>query len=86
MIGIFKHSNIWRMFPMPEVVIGKCLLPKLLKESYMTPSDLSDKTGISIHQLSKYINNKSHMSLQTALIISWALKCDVADLYNWKVK
>jgi DNA-binding Xre family transcriptional regulator len=71
---------------MPTLFIGKCLLPNMLKKRHLTSTELSDKTGISIYQLSKYINNKSTMSLQTALLICWALNCDVCELYEWKVK
>lgn len=52
----------------------------------MSSTDLSDKTGISIYQLSKYINNKSTMSLPTAMLIAWALNCHIDELYDWKVK
>jgi putative transcriptional regulator len=71
---------------MKQVIIGKCLLSNLLRQKHMTSTDLSLITGISIYQLSKYINNKSTMSLQTALLIAWAMKCKVVDLYDWKVK
>jgi transcriptional regulator with XRE-family HTH domain len=71
---------------MSKVLVGKCLLHKLLKRSYMTQTDLSVKTGISISQLSAYINNKQTMSLPTALLIAWALDCNVKELYDWKVK
>jgi transcriptional regulator with XRE-family HTH domain len=71
---------------MPSVTIGKCLLPILLKRKRMSSTDLSDKTGIKIQQLSRYINNESTMSLPTALLISWALNVDVCELYDWKVE
>lgn len=67
------------------LVVGKCLLPDLLKHSRITQTDLSDKTGISVSQLSMYINNKRMMSLQTAMLISWALKCHIDGLYEYKV-
>ena len=70
---------------MAKDIIGKCLLSNLLAASKMTPTDLSVKTGISIYQLSKYIHNKSDMSLSTARIISKALKCKIDDLYQWKI-
>lgn len=71
---------------MKTIIVGKCLLSNLLKHKRMTSTDLSDRTGISIHQLSKYINNKSTMSLPTAILIAWALKCHVEDLYDYKVQ
>lgn len=71
---------------MAKVFIGKCLLSDLLERSHMSPTDLSDKTGISINQLSTYINNKRTMSLPTAMLIAWALKCYVDDLYDYRVK
>jgi plasmid maintenance system antidote protein VapI len=70
---------------MPQVIIGKCLLQKLLNQKRMTPTDLSDITGISIHQLSAYINNKRNMSLPTAILIAWALKVTIMELYDWKI-
>lgn len=66
-------------------VVGKCLLSTLLARSRLTPTDLSDKTGISVYQLSAYIHNKRTMSLSTARIISNALKCSIDDLYQWKI-
>jgi DNA-binding Xre family transcriptional regulator len=71
---------------MSKVIFGKCLLPDLLKHKRMTSTDLSDKTGIKIQQLSRYINNESTMSLPTALLIAWHLKVDVSDLYDYRVK
>lgn len=66
-------------------VVGKCLLSNLLEKSRLTPTELSDKTGISVYQLSAYIHNKRTMSLSTAKIIAKALKCRIDDLYQWKV-
>jgi plasmid maintenance system antidote protein VapI len=71
---------------MTKVIIGKCLLPQLLRQSHMTPMDLSVKTGISIHQLSAYINNKRKMSLGTAIIVAMTLKTTVDRLYEWEIK
>jgi plasmid maintenance system antidote protein VapI len=71
---------------MPKVVVGICLLPHLLRKSHMTSTDLSLKTGISIHQLSSYINNKRIMSIPTAMLIAWALNTSIDCLYEWKVK
>lgn len=68
-----------------QVIIGKCLLHDLLKSRHMTPTELAEKTGISINQLSRYLNNKSKMSLQTAMLISWVLKCHIDELYEYKV-
>jgi plasmid maintenance system antidote protein VapI len=71
---------------MPNVVIGKCLLSQLLRQSRMTSTDLSLKTGISIHQLSSYINNKRMMSLPTAMLIAWALNTSIDCLYEWRIQ
>lgn len=71
--------------PMSYELIGKCLLPQILDKKRMTPTELSDKTGISINQLSAYINNKRAMSLQTARIVATALNCYIDDLYEWYI-
>jgi putative transcriptional regulator len=71
---------------MKEVVIGKCLLPTLLKQSHKSPIELSELTGISIQQLSKYINNKTVMSLPTSMVIADVLKCHIDELYDYRVK
>lgn len=69
---------------MNKDVIGKCLLSNILHKKHMSPTDLSMITGISIYQLSTYINDKRDMTLGTARIISKALNCYIDDLYEWK--
>lgn len=71
---------------MSKVMVGKCLLPNLLKRSHMTQTDLAVITGMQVSQISMYINHKRMMSLPTAMLISWALKCHIEELYEWKVK
>jgi transcriptional regulator with XRE-family HTH domain len=68
---------------MSKAPFGKCLLSNILKESHMSITDLEVKTGISRHQLSKYINDNGYMSLPTARVISKALKRPIDDLYEW---
>lgn len=68
------------------LIVGKCLLPSLLRRSGITQTCLSDKTGISVSQLSMYINNKRMMSLQTAMLIAWALHCHIEELYEYIVQ
>ncbi|WP_412758663.1 helix-turn-helix domain-containing protein [Niallia alba] len=66
-------------------MIGKCLLQNLLDKSKMTKTQLSDKTGIKLNQISRYLTNESHMSLSTARKISKVLNCKIDDLYEWKI-
>ncbi|MFS1518572.1 helix-turn-helix domain-containing protein [Bacillus sp. SCS-151] len=70
---------------MSKDIIGKCLLHKLLNESYMSQVDLSIATGISKQQISEYINNTRTMSLQNAKKIANILDCHIDDLYEWKL-
>lgn len=86
MIESATRFQNWRIFPMPSITIGKCLLPKLLNRKRMTQADLSDKTGISKTQISEYIGNTRKMSLANAKLIAHVLKCHIDDLYEWKIK
>lgn len=66
-------------------MIGKCLLEDLLDKSKMTKTQLSDRTGIKLSQISRYLANDGHMSLSTARKISRVLNCKIDDLYEWKI-
>lgn len=66
-------------------MIGKCLLEDLLDKSKMTKTQLSDRTGIKLSQISRYLGNDGHMSLSTARKISKVLNCKIDDLYEWKI-
>lgn len=70
---------------MSKNIIGKCLLPNLLRRKHMTQADLSEITGISKTQINEYIANTRMMSLGNAKLIAHALKCNIDDLYRWKI-
>jgi DNA-binding XRE family transcriptional regulator len=68
-----------------EVIVGRCLLNDKLAEVGMTQTQFAYKVGISRTQISDYANNRMIMSLKNALKISYALRCGVTDLYEWKI-
>jgi transcriptional regulator with XRE-family HTH domain len=72
---------------MNKKIIGKCLLPKLLKRRGMTQVDLAIETGISTTQINEYIAGTRKMSLANAKLIAHALggNCHIDDLYEWKL-
>lgn len=61
----------------------KCLLRVCLKQAKMSMVQLSEKTGISISQLSDYASDRRGMSLNNAKTLSKALECRIEDLYTW---
>jgi putative transcriptional regulator len=71
---------------MIEIVIGKCLIPNLLKLRGMSQVDLAAITGISTTQINEYISGKRMMTLRNAKKIAYALNCSIDDLYTWKVR
>jgi putative transcriptional regulator len=66
-------------------VIGRCLLLELLDKYRMSQSELSEMTGISRSQINEYISNTRRMSLHNARIIAHVLRCNIEDLYEWKL-
>ncbi|WP_299831524.1 helix-turn-helix transcriptional regulator [uncultured Metabacillus sp.] len=66
--------------------IGQCLLKELLDKRKMTQQQLVDLTGIDKSQLSGYISNTRKMSLTNAKKIALVIKCNIDDLYEWKVE
>lgn len=67
--------------------VGKCLLPRHLHKRKMSQQELADQVRKSKQTISRYVNNQSVMSYETALNIAKALDCDMEDLYeNIKVR
>ncbi|MBU8770284.1 helix-turn-helix transcriptional regulator [Cytobacillus oceanisediminis] len=64
--------------------VGKCLLSDRLSAADLTQTELSELTKIPKSQISEYVNNKHIMSLESAKKISYALDCDIEDLYVWE--
>lgn len=68
------------------ITVGRCLIQDLLDQRGMTRLQLSDMTGMSVSQISDYINGtRKSMSLKNAKLIATALKCHIDDLYKFKI-
>lgn len=65
------------------IKVGRCLLRDILDRKGMTIQDLANRLGVSRQQVSKYVNNKKKMSLETAVSIAWVLNVNVLELYEW---
>ncbi|WP_231314323.1 helix-turn-helix transcriptional regulator [Neobacillus sedimentimangrovi] len=64
-------------------IVGRCLLPDLLKKARMSQVELAAKLGVTVQQINKYVINKQKMSLQVAKNIAAILNCNIEDLYEW---
>ncbi|WP_280754178.1 helix-turn-helix transcriptional regulator [Paenibacillus sp. LBL] len=62
---------------------GRCLLKQRLAQRRMTQSELSRRTGYSRQLISHYANNRAYMSPGAMRTISYVLRCDMEDLYDW---
>lgn len=62
--------------------VGKCLLHIHLRRKRWSQQDLADRVGKTKQTISRYINNQSIMSYETAVNIASALDCDMEDLYE----
>lgn len=62
--------------------VGRCRIPEHLRRKRWTQQDLADKVGKTKQTISRYINNQSVMSYETAVNVSNALDCDMEDLYE----
>jgi plasmid maintenance system antidote protein VapI len=64
--------------------IGKCLLSNILEELGMTPAELARRLGVHRQQVDKWINDKQHMSMESAKNVSAIIGLEHADqLYEW---
>lgn len=68
---------------MSSEIYGRCLLKHLLHKKKLTPTELSEKTGISRTQISSYMANTRTMSLKNARLIAVTLDIHIDDLYSW---
>lgn len=57
-------------------------LKKAMNDRYITQLELSERTGISIQSLSKYINEKATPSAYNIELIANALGCSTSELYH----
>lgn len=49
----------------------------------MTQQQLSDRLGVTVQQVNKYVRDKQKMSLKVAKNIAAILNCNIEDLYEW---
>jgi DNA-binding XRE family transcriptional regulator len=56
---------------------------EFLKYRNMTQEDLSRITGIAQPTLSRIINGKKEIYLESAFIIAKALNCKIEDVFIW---
>lgn len=68
-----------------DIIVGRCLLQEVLDNKKISRTQLMDRTGMSKQQVSNYINGDKLMSLKTAIKISYVLKCNILDLYEWNI-
>lgn len=64
--------------------VGKCLLPYHLRKRKMSQQELADKINKTKQTVSRYVNNQTVMSYETALNIAKEMNCDMEDLYEIK--
>jgi transcriptional regulator with XRE-family HTH domain len=51
----------------------------------MTQQELADKLDISKQQINSYATGRRVMTYQVAYNIASALRCEMSELYEWKV-
>ena len=71
----FNNEEEWRK-------IFSSNLKKAMNDRYITQLELSERTGISIQSLSKYINEKATPSAYNIELIANALGCSTSELYH----
>lgn len=62
--------------------VGKCLLRKLLARKRMSQVDLAILVDKTEQTISRYVNDQSVMSYETAINIAAVLDCYMEDLYE----
>jgi DNA-binding XRE family transcriptional regulator len=62
--------------------VGKCLLRYHLAKKKMSQQELADRVDKTKQTISRYVNNQSVMSYETALNVARVLECDMEDLYE----
>lgn len=71
---------------MVSIEIIRCRIPEHLFRLKQTQSWLADETGISKQRISAYVNLRVVMSLPVALVIARCLKCQLEDLYEFRIR
>ncbi len=64
--------------------VKRCLLRNLLRNADMEQRELADLLGVRVQQVNKYVLDKQKMSIQVAKNISFILKCEIDELYEWE--
>ena len=67
-------------------VVGRCQLRKILKQIGMTQTELAERSGKAEAKISDYCNDKSVMSLSTAVVIASIVGCQIEDLYEYNLE
>lgn len=62
--------------------LGKCLLQFHLQRNRMSQQELAERINKSKQIISRYVNNQTVMSYETALNIAKILNCEMEDLYE----
>lgn len=60
----------------------QCNIQEIRKRKSITQEQISEITGITVVQLSRYENEKVHPSLINLWLIAEALGCEVGELYS----
>lgn len=67
------------------IEVGRCKVADRLRSLDMTQQELADLTGLSRTRINDYVNNRRTMSLKSAAIVAYALRCSIDDLYEFKI-
>jgi len=57
-------------------------LPDILKQKNISQQELAERIGVTKQQINHYAQGRRMMSFLVAINISWALDCDLMDLYE----
>lgn len=68
-----------------KLVIGRCLIPRLLTYRNWTQQDLADRIGVDKRTISFYCTGaRKKMPLYLGVLIADALEVSPRDLYEWE--
>ncbi|MFJ5713162.1 helix-turn-helix transcriptional regulator [Neobacillus sp. NPDC093127] len=62
--------------------VGKCLLLNHLRRKRMSQVDLAILVNKTEQTISRYVNDQTVMSYETAINIATVLDCEMEDLYE----
>lgn len=51
----------------------------------MSQQELAMKLGVTPQQINKYVKGRQIMSIQVARNVSSVLRCNIEDLYEWRI-